>query len=189
MRHGEAEHNIENRYNSTPGHPAYKIRHLTPLGRQQARLSAEGLLELGVSGENICHVLVSPLPRTQQTANIVAGKLQIASFKKKTVDELIENQIGDREGHQLSEFGDADPWFPENPQNFGGETYRQVKQRVRKVLEEVISDAGCDLERQYVLLVSHGVPVFAMLELLTGKGEKIQPASYRVIHNPAIIQD
>ena len=78
MRHGEAEHNVENRFNSAPGHPAYTIKHLTSLGQEQARKSG---------------------------------------------DEL---------------------------------------------------------------LVSHGVPVFVMLDLLTGTGEKISPASYRIIHTPSI---
>lgn len=189
MRHGEAGHNVENRYNSSPDHPAYKPRNLTELGREQARLSADALLSQGISSDNVCLVLVSPLPRTQETANIVNGKLQIASFRKKTVDGLIENQVGDREGQLLSDYKDKDPWFPENPESFGGESYARVEQRVRDVLNYVFNDSGCDLEKQYVLLVSHGVAIYIMLNLLTGAGEKIKPASYRIIHDPAIIRD
>ena len=189
MRHGEAEHNVENRYNSTPEHPAYKPRYLTGLGREQARQSADDLLIRGISGDNICQVLVSPLPRAQETANIVIGKLQVASFRKTTVEELIENRSGNREGRQPSEYNDKDPWFPDNPESFGGEPYAQVENRVRNVLKSILNDSGCDLEKQYVLLVSHGVAIFIMLDLLTGASEKISPASYRIIHNPSIMRD
>lgn len=189
MRHGEAEHNVENRYNSAPDHPAYEVRHLTPLGKEQARQSADELQAKGITGESICRVLVSPLPRTQETTDIVTGKLQVASSRKKTVDELIESQIGERENKLISDYNDRDFWFPDNPENFGGETYAQVEQRVLRVLKSIINDPDCDLNTQYVLLVSHGVPVYIMQDLLTGAGEKISPASYRIIHNPAIIKN
>lgn len=189
MRHGEAEHNLEHRYNSAPQHPAYQPRHLTQPGREQAQLSADELLTQGISGENICQVLVSPLPRAQETANIVADKLQVTSSRIRTTDELIESQIGEREDQLISKYNDRDFWFPDNPESFGGETYAQVEQRVRSVLKEILDDSGCDLEKQYVLLVSHGVPVFIMLDLLTGVGEKISPASFRIIHRPLIIED
>lgn len=189
MRHGEAGSNVEGRYNSAPGHPANKVRPLTSLGRKQARQSADELLAKGVVGENICQVLVSPLPRAQETANIVVGKLQIASFRKKTVEGLIENQAGDREERVITDFNDPDPWFAEGPESYGGETYAQVEQRVRNVLEGVINDTGCDLNSQYVLLFSHGVPIYVMLNLLTGTGERISPASFRIIHNPSIMKN
>lgn len=186
MRHGEAEHNVENRYNSAPEHPAYKARHLTPLGREQARLSAEELQAKGITDENICMVLVSPLPRTQETANIVTGKLQVPSFRKKTEDKLIESQVGDREEQKLSDYNDRDAWFPDRPESYGGESYAQIEQRVRSLLKDILNDSGCDLSSQYLLLVSHGGPIYIMLDLLAGKGEKISPASYRIIRNPAI---
>ena len=189
MRHGEAEHNVEDRFNSAPGHPAYAIKPLTSLGQEQARKSGDELLEKGISSESICRILVSPLPRTQETAGIVAEKLLVPDVKMQTIDELIESQIGEREGQKISDYNEPDPWFPENPERFGGETYAQVEQRVRSVLESVLNDSDCDLNNQYVLLVSHGVPLYVMLDLLTGNGEKISPASYRIIHNPSIINN
>ena len=188
MRHGEAEHNVENRYNSAPGHPAYKARHLTLSGREQARQSADELQIKGITDESICRILVSPLPRAQETANIVAGKLQVPGFRKKTADDLIENQAGAREEQRITDYNDRDDWFADDPESFGGETYTGIEQRVRRVLESIINDPDCDLNTQYILLVSHGVPVYVMLSLLTGKGERISPASYRIIHNPSIIK-
>ena len=186
IRHGEGEQNVENRFNTNPDHPAYTVKHLTAKGRDQARMTADKLIELGVSSENICKVLVSPLPRTQETANILMGKLRIANFRKHTVDGLIESGMGDWEGRTHEEFPEDDVWFPENPRSYGGETLEEVTTRTRQVLNDLLNDPECDLGRQYVLLVSHGVPIYVMLDLLTGKPEKINPADVRIIHNPGL---
>ena len=189
MRHGEAESNVENRFNSAPEHPAYKPRHLTSLGQEQASLSGEELLAKGITGERICRVFASPLPRAQETASIIADRLQIADSRKKTVVELIENQMGDREEQLASNYNDRDRWFPDNPESFGAENYSQIEYRVRRLLNQVSDDPECNLNEQYVLLVSHGVPIYVLLDLLTGKGERISPGHYRIIHPPVTIKN
>lgn len=186
IRHGEGEHNVEGVLNSQPGHTNYTTKHLTALGREQTRATAEQLQEQGISGEKICQVLVSPLPRTQETASTLMGSMQIASSKKLTVDGLIENSAGDREGRKHDEFGEEDFWFAKNPESFGGETVDEVIVRTRQVITDILNNSGCDLQSEYVLLVSHGMPIYVMLDLLTGKPEKIDPASFRVIHNPVL---
>ena len=186
IRHGEAEHNVENTHNSNPEHANYKIKHLTNSGRNQMRATGDRLLSESIDGDSVCKVLVSPLPRTQETANIIMGKLQINSFKKKTEPGLTESGLGSREGQKHDQFDEANPWFPKDPASFDGETTEQIRTRVLGVLNEVLNNPDCDLDNQYVLLVSHGSPIYLMLELLTGHGEKLNPAGYRIINQPKI---
>ena len=181
MRHGEAGHNVKETYNSRMDHPSYTPEPLTEVGREQALAAAEHMKSEGLSAEVVCKVLVSPLPRTRETAALVCQTLGIPEERMVVVKELVESGVGDREGEKYSHYNDQDAWFPDNPESFGGETMVQVKERVSKVLQQVLADEDNDLSRQYVLLVSHGVPVYLMLKTLGLPAEKIAPASYRII--------
>ena len=182
IRHGEAGHNVKGIFNSQIGHPAYTVEHLTEKGREQAKATAETLQEQGVSADNVCRVLISPMPRTQETAAIICHILNIPESKKVILDDLIESGVGDREGYSVTDFDEPDFWFPENPEAFGGETRKQITERVTRALKN--DDESCDLSQQYIVVVSHGVPVYLMLEVLGEIGRKLPPAGFQIIHNP-----
>ena len=81
MRHGEAENNVQNIFDSTDE----KRYPLTRKGREQVGQAAEDLKKSGVT-----HIYTSPFARTQETANIVALSLGIPSDHVKTDPRLRE---------------------------------------------------------------------------------------------------
>lgn len=98
IRHGEAENNVQNIYNSNPSSPKYKPIALTDKGKQEAQETANKLLKEGFNDKNIAAVFVSPLPRTVQTAQILADSGLFSKDKIKIDPKLIEEQAGDLEG-------------------------------------------------------------------------------------------
>lgn len=65
-------------YNSNPDNKGYRLVKLTERGCDQVRDTFDQLIEAGINASNVCKVIVSPLPRTIETTDIVMGKLQIA---------------------------------------------------------------------------------------------------------------
>ena len=102
IRHGQAEHNILNCFNSKLDSPT---SNLTPIGNSQVLQAAEKLTSDGFSSFD--HVFVSPLARTLQTLTILAGQISIREIH---VDKnLIENQAGIWEGKRMDHYP-HDPW-------------------------------------------------------------------------------
>src|SRR5690242_6173316 len=95
IRHAEATSNLVGQYNTNPRHPHYKPASLTPKGFEQAKQISELLLTYGFDNRNIAAVYVSPLPRTQETAQVIA-EIGIFSADKIHIDpRLLEIQAGD----------------------------------------------------------------------------------------------
>ncbi|KEQ19118.1 histidine phosphatase family protein [Endozoicomonas numazuensis] len=178
-RHGEGTHNTGEYYSSDPEHPNYIESRLTELGRKQASMLASELLEAGLSRENICKVIVSPLPRTIETATIVLNALNVPINIMERDKRVIESNAGDREGQQYHQYHDSDFWFPEDPESFGGETSEQIRDRMNQVYSQALSE-HC-LSDGYVLIFSHGSPIYMLLEAIEGKGIKLPTAGYKKI--------
>ncbi|MGI9283236.1 MAG: histidine phosphatase family protein [Endozoicomonas sp.] len=178
-RHGEGTHNTGEYYSSDPDHPNYIESKLTDLGRSQASRLASNLLEAGISRGDICKVIVSPLPRTIETATIVLNALNVPISIMELDKRVIESNVGDREGLQYHQFNDPDFWFPEDPEAFGGETSEQIRERMLQVYSQVLSEQ-CHSEG-YVLIFSHGSPIYMLLEALQGEGGKLSTAGYMKI--------
>ena len=77
MRHGEADHNLTHTYNSLLSNAADKVSNLTPKGRMQTVEAAQKLFDIGLNPNNIAKVFVSPLPRTVETANVLANAVPL----------------------------------------------------------------------------------------------------------------
>src|SRR5437762_3319252 len=96
MRHGKSEHNGGSDgnywYNSNPAHPEYRISNLTEEGKEIVGETADELLEQGINAENSI-AFVSPMPRTQQTADILFQRGVIEY--RITEAKLTEVQAGD----------------------------------------------------------------------------------------------
>lgn len=156
MRHGEAENNTAailnfketNRY------------HLTTKGREQVEMAVAELKKM-----HIDFIYVSPLLRTQETAQIVAEKLNLKKDQVITENRLHEFNTGSLDGHPLSELTLDYPdslrfeKFPE-----GGESYADIKKRMGDVL--------CELETKHdgknILLITHETPAFLLIAAAQG---------------------
>ncbi|KEI70421.1 histidine phosphatase family protein [Endozoicomonas elysicola] len=181
IRHGEGEHNVEHIYNSNPENPGYKAVKLTDHGREQVRETSDQLLDGGINGDNVCKVIVSPLPRTIETADIVMGKLQIARFLREIDPRVIEQNAGERDGQDYLQYKDPDFWFPEHPKRYGGETRLEIRDRMESLILSIVNDRNCDLSKQYVIVVSHGSPLLLAQQFMGMGDERLKTAGYRII--------
>ena len=155
IRHGESTLNAEGRLVGRLD-PA-----LTERGERQAR--AAGAL-LGAVNE----VVVSPLLRTRQTAELLG-----ASVPVRIDDRVIELDYGDLDGTKLSEVDPAlwGRWYDDA--SFapdGGESLADLGARMRTVLEELF-DAPGERARSKdadVVIVSHVSPIKAAVAWALG---------------------
>ncbi|MEO0603425.1 MAG: histidine phosphatase family protein [Myxococcota bacterium] len=156
VRHGQtdwnAEGRVQGRLEST----------LTPLGRDQARATAERIATLGVDG-----IVASTALRARQSAEILA---EVTGLAPRYDERLVEWDAGEWSGHLYAElvesWSDAfaawtdDPWSVPAP---GGETFTDLVTRGRPALDEVLAS---DVAR--VAMVFHGFIGRALLADLVG---------------------
>lgn len=143
MRHGQTEWNTVHRMQGRSDIP------LNAVGRKQAKRAAQGMDKLPID-----RILTSPLCRAKQTAQAVAVGRGIPVLIE---DTLTEMAFGDLEGMLLHDFPEQESIFSD-PAHYiplgSGETYAQLDERCRQLLEEIIPP----LEGRYhdVVMVSHG---------------------------------
>ncbi len=167
VRHGQAEHNVGNFYNSNPKHPNYRPAFLTETGKEQAAYTARKLKIQGFGKRHIAAVITSPLPRTKQTAKILA-KAGLFSPKKIIFDSrVIEVQAGSFEGKQYNP--NTLDW--DNP-TVGGEDKTALRCRMQSFYNDII--------QQYpegdIVVVTHGSPSKQLIDLLTNEVIKLKTA-------------
>ncbi len=132
IRHGQSEGNAEGRFG---GHSATP---LSPRGRKQASATAQAL-----ASESLSSIYSSDLARATETAKPLAI---LTGLKFEATDAFRERSVGVMEGLT---FEDAAEKHPEQyaallRRDFeyvltGGESYRQLLERARQKLDEVIS--------------------------------------------------
>ena len=134
-RHGQDEDNVKGILN---GH---RDKPLTLLGQDQAKELANKINEAGIQ---IDKIYSSPLKRTRQTAEIIAGTLSLN--KPELLDLLIERDFGIMTGRLMNEIeaicapdiikADVVTYFlsPE-----GSETFPQLLERGHKIINEIKS--------------------------------------------------
>jgi len=156
-RHGEADKNLLNIVNSDNTNPSP----LTLKGRENVDNTAEILKK-----EKIDFIFVSPLLRTQETAEILAEKLGVAKENIITDDRLKEIQTGEFNGRPIQEyrgyFSDFKERFTKAPK--GGENFMDVKDRVGELLYEVDSMYA----NKNILFVSHEDVLWMLSGVATG---------------------
>jgi len=132
---------------------------LTALGRSQARELGERL-----RGERVAGIVCSELSRAVQTAEIAAAVLGLPVSVRERLQEFA---VGDYLGRDFDPAffgsvlgawlkGDLEPGVP------GGETGRQVADRVMPVLDEVADR----FRGETVLVVTHGGVILTLFGLL-----------------------
>lgn len=172
IRHGEAWNNVKGIINSNPDHPNYIPVYLTGKGKEQCREIALKLNKMGVGRHNVAICLVSPLPRTQQTARRLVREGVVSLDKLATEPRIIESQMGDREGMSHSSFPYAQKHDHSNARSYGGETDLDVRMRMAKLLNELKHESY----NGYVILVSHGTPCNELHYVLTGEKKRFKNA-------------
>jgi broad specificity phosphatase PhoE len=134
---------------------------LTPEGREQAH-AATALLE----GIPIDRVITSGLPRTLETARIVAPEIEPESWPE--LREIEAGQLRDIPEDDLERtfLSTWDGVVPEEARFLGGETIGSLLDRVLPAVERVLADSDWDI----VLAVLHGGVNRAILSYaLTGE--------------------
>ena len=160
IRHGEAENNSK----GTISTDVRNTDHLTELGKQQVRESAEKLKNIKFD-----QIFASPFMRTQETLGILTEKL---GWDKKIIhndDRLRELGAGVWNGKKLSDFlnkfRDADR-FELAPE--GGETYADIKKR----MGDFLYDMETKFEGKTILIVTHETPVALLMAAAEGYDRK-----------------
>jgi ribonuclease H / adenosylcobalamin/alpha-ribazole phosphatase len=161
LRHGQTEHTPERRYSGRNDLP------LSRTGRAEAAAAAERAKALGVDV-----VVASPLRRTRETAEIVAGALGLPVVLD---EDLVELDFGDLEGLT---FDEARAKHPLAARRFtddvtvaapGGESIADVSARVARARRRILSQhAG-----HTVLVVSHVTPIKLLLTAGLGVGDEV----------------
>lgn len=166
FRHGQTDWNIDFRLQGTTDIP------LNDHGQQQVKRALPHLRSMSWD-----ILLTSPLTRAQQTAAILRGALNFASFGESQL--LLERSFGIGEGLTYAEWQETYASLDEIP---GAESSTSVSERSRALLSWVATEfAG-----KRVLAVSHGALIRYVLSEVSGgsvppPGERLQNASLHVL--------
>jgi probable phosphoglycerate mutase len=155
-RHGETLWNVERRMQG------YNDSELSELGRQQA-----GWLKEKLTGIPLDAVYSSPCSRAMRTAEIICNEREIEITCEQG---LIEIGLGAWEGKNIDAVARL---YPEQSADFwnaptrfrpteGGETFRQVQNRVAQAVAEIVQKHP----HQNVLLVSHAVVLKTLMAFI-----------------------
>ncbi len=166
IRHGEAQHMIDNVMSSTEA--VSSKHHLTEKGKEEVRLAAEKM----IVENNIPDIIYSsPIARTQETAEIIKSVIKEKTGKDieiKTDDRLKEEQYGDLDGQSNEVFNayregltseeKLSKRFP------NGENFYDIRNRIGNFLYEIDKEN----KDKNILLVSHKCPINIMCHVLKG---------------------
>ncbi len=177
LRHGETVHTAEKRFSGSGGHDP----ELSESGRQQAAAAAERLA--GSGGVDV--VLSSPMRRTRQTADAVAGAL---GAQVREVEGFRECAFGEWEGLTFDQVREGWPdqlhaWLGD-PQAVppGGESFTAVRRRVTRARDQLLAR----YPRQTVLVVTHVTPIKVLVADALGAPVS---ALYRMELTPATLTE
>ncbi len=169
IRHGETDWNVEGRYQGQADPP------LNARGRAQAQALVEPLRPLGLDV-----LYTSPLRRARQTAEVLATALHLPLH---TDPRLMEIHQGawqtrlraeiERQYPETFHRWQTAPWEVTPP---GGESLRQVQQRVYAAVDAILARHP----GQTIGLVTHRIPIALLLMRYDG----LPPDAIRTLHLP-----
>jgi isoleucyl-tRNA synthetase len=160
LRHGEAEHNVKNIASDSNNTPS----HLTEVGRSQIAKVAEQL-----KSETFDFVFVSPLIRTQETAQIIKQNLCLKDEQVITDERIREVQTG-FDGKSINEYRNFFQTISEKfeKKHADGETLVHLKKRVGEFLYEIDSKYS----NKKILIISHEYPIWMLFAIKDGLTKK-----------------
>ncbi len=149
VRHGQSTWNVAGRIQGQ----SYRAGSLTATGRLQAEQAAA---ELAAHAPGASVIVASDLPRTAETAAIIAGRL---SLPLEFDPGLREQHLGALEGTSSvrAGMGDVLDWYWDDPNRLppGGESVAGLYDRVHRTLRRLAAARpGGEL-----IVVTHGGPV------------------------------
>jgi isoleucyl-tRNA synthetase len=150
LRHGQAEHNLKNIASDSNNTPS----HLTEEGKEQVAKTAEQL-----KSAKIDIVFVSPLLRTQETAEIIKQTLGLSDAQIITDERIREVQTG-FDGKSIEQYRNFFNSFEEkfSKKHETGETLTELKQRVG----EFLYDIDTQYSNKNILIISHEYPIWML---------------------------
>ena len=157
LRHGQIRANRQGRWHGSTDSP------LTWRGRRQARRTAR---LLAATGTPIGAIYSSPLARCRDTAGTIAEAL---SLPVEIHDGLREYALGDWENERFDDLAGRYKFIERATRDHdfappgGGETLRQVAQRIVPAIREIHAGHPDD---ERVLVVSHGAAMAVALGTL-----------------------
>lgn len=164
VRHGATTLTAEDRFAGATDVP------LSDLGREQVRRLAARL-----GGDPITAVYASPLSRTVETAQILAGPHRLAVERRDGLREISHGHWEQMTRHEVErQFPEEAAAWEEDPYTFapvGGESGLAVTARALPVLMEIVRENG----EGNVLVVSHKATIRLLLSSLLG----FDPRRYR----------
>ena len=162
LRHGQTQRSAQGRYSGRADLP------LTELGERQAAAAAARLS----SAPGVAAVISSPMLRARQTAKPVADALGVPLQVR---DEWMEADFGAWEGLTFTEAQARDPdlhtrWLTDTSVSPpGGESIDAVHRRVRRALDELITEYGA----ASLIVVSHVTPIKTLLRIALDAGPSL----------------
>lgn len=177
MRHGEGEHNVQGVFSGLTIEEGGVDHPLTDAGRSEVGKTAEGLLERGINRETVSLMLVSPLQRTRETAQILIDR-GVSSQEAMVIDPRIREYLfGEWEGQAKQ--GTFSSWMEEVNAciQVGGETLPEIFERIQSAIDFVKEQI---LEEKHVIFVTHGAIASTILNFY-GEPTNIQTAEAKVL--------
>ncbi|TAL48749.1 isoleucine--tRNA ligase [Patescibacteria group bacterium] len=157
IRHGESLKNINGTVNSTNVIPSPLTEH----GKEEAKSAIKNLLNKGIE-----LIITSPLTRAKETAEIIAGGLNLKSGAIIEDERLIDIHFGSYEERPIDEyralFASPAERFTKAPE--GGENWQDLRRR----MGEFIYDLDRKIEGKIILLVTHELPVRLLDAVVNG---------------------
>lgn len=156
LRHGQAEHNVKNIASDSNNTPS----HLTDEGKEQIKKVVEKLKDTKID-----LIYVSPLFRTQETAQIIKEALNLSDEQIITDERLREVQTG-FDGKGIQEYRS---YFKNNLEKFDkkhdtGETLHHLKKRVGEFLYEINEKNS----NKNIIIISHEYPIWMLHAIKDG---------------------
>jgi isoleucyl-tRNA synthetase len=160
LRHGEADHNLSQTTSDTNDVPS----HLTQKGKEHIAQTAQQL-----KNKKIDLVLVSPLMRAQETAEIVKEWCGLSADQIITDERIKEVQTGFN-GKSNTEYYN---FFNSPEERFekkhaDGETLIDIKKRVGEFMYDIESKYS----NKNILIISHEYPIWMLMSLKDGLNKK-----------------
>jgi isoleucyl-tRNA synthetase len=160
VRHGEADHNVQNILSSDPKNP----HHLTDLGREEVALSAQALKD-----KKIDLIIASPFIRTRETVDVLVE--QLGYHGQIVFDERLgEFDFGD---YNLKNFELYHQYFDSVKERLTkplphGECINDVRKRIGDFLYEI----DAKYKDKTIVLVTHDGPATVLFAVAEGADDK-----------------
>lgn len=160
VRHGQADHNVQNILSSDPTNP----HHLTDLGREEVSLSVQALKD-----KKIDLIVTSPMVRTKETVDVIVEQLAYKGDIQ-TDARLTEFDFGD---FNLESFEKYHQYYSSVGERLTkrlphGENINDIRQRVGAFLYDIDSQ----YENKTIVIVTHDSPASILFNIAEGADDK-----------------